>query len=417
MRRYFMAEKKRKDKKGRILREGEIQLPDGNYIYHYYDIYGHRKKVYSWKLVPTDMAPLGTKQKKSLRELEAEIKADIVKKIDTYKSNVTTLNDRWELYCQELLIKHSTRSNYEYLWDKYVRGTIGKMKLVDINSSVVTKFYIDLYSDNCLSPSTIEHIHTLLNPIFNICVLDNLMTTNPASRAMQKIKNIAARSGNKKEERTILSPEQETSLFEFINSDSVSARWQNVFVVLLKTGARVSEVCGLTKNDIDLEEDIIHIRRNILYRKVDSKCQRFVSSTKTTASERDFPIYCDELRNALISAMNDYPDDGEEIDGVSGWLFRNRYGKLSLIENNCNDELRRILKAYNNKVNKKELKVHNFSCHNFRHTFASKCEMRDVSERVKKALLGHAPDKNNVTNRYVHLTPEYLLKEAKKLND
>ena len=244
------------------------------------------------------------------------------------------------------------------------------------------------------------------------------MTTNPATRAMKKIKDIAARSGeNIKDEKTILTPEQEIALFKFINSGIVSAKWHNVFVVLSKTGARVSEVCGLTKNDIDLEEDIIHIRRNILYRKVDGKCQRFVSSTKTTASERDFPIYCDELRDALVSAINDYSDDGEEIDGVSGWLFRNRYGKHSLLESNCNDELRRILKAYNSQVKKKELKIRNFTSHNFRHTFASKCEIKDVSERAKKALLGHAPDKNNVTNRYIHLTPEYLLKEAKKLND
>ena len=44
-----MAEKRR-DNKGRVLRAGESQRPDGKYEYKYADSNGERHSVYSWKL-------------------------------------------------------------------------------------------------------------------------------------------------------------------------------------------------------------------------------------------------------------------------------------------------------------------------------------------------------------------------------
>ena len=53
-----MAEK-RKDSRGRNLRDGEDQMPDGRYRYRYNDKNGNRQAVYSWRLVPTDKVPPG----------------------------------------------------------------------------------------------------------------------------------------------------------------------------------------------------------------------------------------------------------------------------------------------------------------------------------------------------------------------
>lgn len=45
-----MAEKRR-DKKGRILRKGELQRSDGRYMYRYTNMSGERQVEYSWRLV------------------------------------------------------------------------------------------------------------------------------------------------------------------------------------------------------------------------------------------------------------------------------------------------------------------------------------------------------------------------------
>ena len=54
---------KRRDNKGRLLRQGELQRSDGKYEYRYYDEKGERKSVYSWKLVDTDRIPSGKRSK------------------------------------------------------------------------------------------------------------------------------------------------------------------------------------------------------------------------------------------------------------------------------------------------------------------------------------------------------------------
>ena len=64
---------RRKDTKGRNLRDGETVMPDGRYRFRYTDPAGNRKAVYSWKLVPTDRIPAGKKECLSLRELEDQI--------------------------------------------------------------------------------------------------------------------------------------------------------------------------------------------------------------------------------------------------------------------------------------------------------------------------------------------------------
>lgn len=71
-----MSDRKR-DNKGRLLRQGERQREDGRYEYRYKDIKGNTRSVYSWKLVDTDKAPFGKKCAESLRELEKQMRRDL----------------------------------------------------------------------------------------------------------------------------------------------------------------------------------------------------------------------------------------------------------------------------------------------------------------------------------------------------
>ena len=59
---------KRRDKRNRILREGEYQRADGRYRYRYIDENGKEKWVYSWRLDKNDPTPMDRKRDLSLRE-------------------------------------------------------------------------------------------------------------------------------------------------------------------------------------------------------------------------------------------------------------------------------------------------------------------------------------------------------------
>ena len=67
----------RRDRKGRILRPGESQRADGQYMYRYTDALGDRRTVYSWTLVSTDKVPKGKRSKIALRDMEKQIVRDV----------------------------------------------------------------------------------------------------------------------------------------------------------------------------------------------------------------------------------------------------------------------------------------------------------------------------------------------------
>ena len=100
--------KVRKDNKGRNLRPGETQRADGSYMYVYK--LGTKKKY----LYDSDLA--------SLRVKEKQINKDKDDGIRTQEAMKLTLNDMFKVYMNNnIKLKPSTRANYLYLWDFYVK--------------------------------------------------------------------------------------------------------------------------------------------------------------------------------------------------------------------------------------------------------------------------------------------------------
>ena len=82
---------KRRDHRGRILHNGEIQLSDGRYRFKYVDEMGKERCVYSWRLDHNDATPKGKCRALSLREMEKKIQADHFEQIATNGGNMTVL--------------------------------------------------------------------------------------------------------------------------------------------------------------------------------------------------------------------------------------------------------------------------------------------------------------------------------------
>ena len=82
---------KRRDHKGRILHNGEIQLSDGRYRFKYVDEMGKERCVYSWRLDHNDATPKGKRSTSSLREMEKKIQADHFEQLATNGGNMTVL--------------------------------------------------------------------------------------------------------------------------------------------------------------------------------------------------------------------------------------------------------------------------------------------------------------------------------------
>ena len=344
-----MARKIFKTQDGRGLREGERQKDDGRYEYRYRDIYGVMRSVYSWRLTKSDPQPSGKKPCKPLRELEAEIKKDLHDGIDTFLSKKVTLNERFDLYMKNKFnLKESTAMNYRYMYDRYVRDTLGRLNLADINTSKMKAFYISLITEKGFKPITVDNVHTVLNPIFSNAVDDDIIRKNPCTKAMKEIR--ALPSWNDPHKIKGLTCSEQRTFVDYMLSNECFAKWVNVITVLLGTGLRISELRGLTWDDLDFKGDgSIHITKQLIYRRwSDGKCYNKVKSVKYTASERVIPME-PKVRVALLAEkerQNTLPDRNIVIDGYSGWVFLNRYG-LVLSPKSANDAIDSIINKYN----------------------------------------------------------------------
>lgn len=82
---------KRRDHRGRILHNGEIQLSDGRYRFKYVDEMGKERCIYSWRLDQNDATPKGKRRTLLLREIEKKIQEDHFEQIATNGGNMTVL--------------------------------------------------------------------------------------------------------------------------------------------------------------------------------------------------------------------------------------------------------------------------------------------------------------------------------------
>lgn len=391
-----MSDKKR-DNKGRILRQGERQREDGRYEYRYKDIKGNTRSIYSWKLVETDKVPNGKKSSQSLRELEKQVRRDVEDELNSFTAHKTTLNAFFDSYIEtKYELKQSTRTNYKYMYKKYVHDEIGVKDIASIKYSDIKKFYIHLIKDIGFKPASMEIIHTILHPIFTTAVRDGLIRINPTDGVMAEIKKSP---DWEKPKRHALTESQQSAFISYISRNRKYLHWLPVFTVLLGTGCRVGEIVGLRWSDCDFDENLISVNHNLIYRLQDSgKCEYHITTPKSKSGIRIIPMLS-EVKMALLQEKTNQLETGFNqtmIDGYSGFIFQNRFGEC--LNAHCiNRAIDRISRDYNNEETETaekeqrepELLPH-FSAHNLRHTFCTRFCENETNLKIIQEIMGHA---------------------------
>lgn len=99
--------------------------------------------------------------------------------------------------------------------------------------------------------STITSIRGVVKPAFQMAYEDDIIMKNPFDFVLSGVVR------NDSQHRKALTPEQMNTWMSFIRFDPTYRKYYDEFVVLLETGMRVSEFCGLTMNDLDFKEQRI----------------------------------------------------------------------------------------------------------------------------------------------------------------
>lgn len=387
---------KRKDSKGRILRNGEVQRADGKYMFRYVDVSGKRKSVYSWKLVDTDPVPSGKKCSESLRSIEKRVLKDVDDGIISDLSDRTTIDQMFDSFIRMRTdLRESTRMNYIFQYNTHIKGTFGSRKVSAITYSDVYKLYLSLHTEKGLMVSSIRQINGVLWQVFEVARKDRMIRHNPADDVMLEI---ARRVKQESVRRHALTIEEQSALLDYVYSSARFEQYRPLITTLLGTGLRIGEAIGLRWEDVDFDGGFISVNHSLLYRSTEDGKYRFrISSTKTTAGTRFIPLLSD-VRAALEheKQRQEFMDNiPAEIDGYSGFVFINQRG-TPYSPAYVNDVLNSIVTGYNNveqakasRERREPLLLPKISPHILRHTFCTRLCENEQNLKVIQEVMGH----------------------------
>lgn len=393
---------KRRDKKGRVLRNGECQRKDGLYQYDYVDLNGKAKCLYSWKLEPSDPLPQGKRKCKSLREKEREVKRNIDDGIVPYGGELTVLALTKKYILQRKGVRESTRAGYKTVTNILEKEEFGSKRINKVKLSDAKEWLIKLQDKDKRSYSSIHTIRGVLRPAFQMAVEDDLLRKNPFQFELVSV------IVNDSVTREAITHDEKRKFLEFVKNDKHFCKYYDGIYILFYTGMRISEFVGLTIKDIDLKEKTINIDHQL---QRTSQMQYIIEQPKTEAGIRVIPMQeevCECFKRIIQNRRK--PKVEPMVDGKAGFLYLDK-NEMPMVALHWEKYFQHIVEKYN-KIYKVQMpKVTPHVC---RHTYCSHCASSGMNPKHLQYLMGH-PDISVTLNTYTHVEFDNVRKEVQSL--
>jgi integrase len=310
----------------------------------------------------------GTPTQNTKRAAEAEERAAIQRAIEAVVNPRAAMRKEVPLFrdfAQEVMRNYSEvnhRSSTAEMWrmviNHHLVPVFGSLRLHSISQQMIEQYKRDK-QDAKLKPNTINiHLRTL-HRMFTVAQEWKIIEDGPK---VQCLKVTEAKFDYLTfEEAEILPPVAEMP-------------WKAMIIVGLKTGLRRGELLGLHREDVDLDQGRLIVRRSALRRRL---------GPPKTGKTRIVPLGR-MAHEALADQLGSHRHDVVFCDRDGGifWEGRSQYW----LHRAC-----------------KRAGLRPLSWHALRHTFASHLVMRGAPLKAVQELLGHADIK--MTMRYAHLTP------------
>lgn len=213
---------------------------------------------------------------------------------------------------------------------------------------------------------------------------------------------------NDTKEKVALTEEQEQSLLSFIKTDNVYHKYFDDVLILLKTGLRISELCGLTIMDVDFNHEVVIIDHQLLKSKEQGY---YIETPKTKSGTRQVPL-SEETIKAFQRLMKKRPKaEPFVIDGRGNFLFVNQKGKPK-VAIDYNALFVRMVKKYNK--HHKDNPLPHITPHTLRHTFCTRLASKNMNPKDLQYIMGHS-NISITMNWYAHASIDTAKSEVQRL--
>ncbi len=366
------------------------------YEYHYKDALGKKRVISSYRLEPTDQLPKDKRSGKSLREKEIELNVQLENNIDIDGAKLTLLEvvNRYLNYLyNKKELAHNTKVGYNVTVNTLKEYRLGHMEIGKIKPIHCEEWLYDMKKKH--RGSSIQTQISLIKRAFEYAVDYDYIIKNP-------FRNITTDKNDSKKMEA-LTVNDMSRFLEFCSKDSHCAHCYDMIYILFWTGMRVSELCGLTLDNIDMSNRLIKVEKQLQC----IKRSHIVLPTKTTNGVRFIPmtdgVYeCFErvLKNRYVIGNIEPICYDEKGNTYQGFVFLATRSRKSITRTHVDEYLRNCIKRFNDA--NKDNPIRKFEPHICRHTFAT--NMQDLPPKSLQYILGHG----NITttmNNYVSVRP------------
>ncbi len=304
---------------------------------------------------------------------------------------VKAVAESW-LSFNEKTWKASTLARYREKVNAYIIPVFGDREFSEISTEEVNRLITLIQTEGLsgrkpVSPSTASMVMTVIRELKIYAQMTDCKVRFSADCIRVK------RGG--KPDITVFSEKEEKRLVSHLREDTDET---DVGVLTsLFTGMRVGEVCALNCDDIDLEEDILHVRHTLQRIPViggSTKTAVVIGSPKSDSSIRDIPITKD-LKEVLqpFYRPGTYLLTGDREKTVEPRTMENRFAGIL-----------------------KRCGMKQVNYHTTRHTFATRCVERGMDPKTLSEILGHSSVATTL-DYYVHLSMKQKAEGLELLSD
>lgn len=281
---------------------------------------------------------------------------------------------------------------YRSTAENYLKPSLRHARLSSLDRRRIEDLYAGLLRSGgrqgrSLSPSTIAHVHTVLNGALQDAVLDGLLEVNPANRARRPQRDPRENEIDEGDLR-VWTVEQAARFLDGVDDHPHRALWH----LAIGTGARRGEMLGLRWSEVDLDARVLRISRSL------SRVDGVTRLLGTKTSRHRTLAIGDGVVDALVRERAAQDARCRAVGAVwhNEWdlVFTDGDG-TPLQPGRVTHEFRRLVEV---------LGLPLIRLHDLRHTHATLLLAQDAPMKLVSERLGHARIAMTM-DTYAHLLP------------
>ena len=289
-------------------------------------------------------------------------------------------------------ISENTRSSFQGCLDNRILPVLGDMKMPDIAPANITAFLLDIQTEGLSHGSVIKH-YTVLHSLFKMAYMNDVIEKNPMDKV---IRPKPRKDEIKHDEVEAYTAAEVASIMECLSNESL--KWQALIRLLIDTGIRRGECCGLQWYCVDFDNNTIMVANNLCY----TPQKGVYLDTPKNGKTRTIDVDPDVMK-MLRQLRKDQIDNGI----ISQYVFTQDGSALPMHPQSPTRYMSKFAKRYG---------VQDFHPHKLRHSYASIAITNGADVASVSENLGHS-DKAVTLRMYTHADTESKKRASQIVRD